>query len=160
MAATISSIVLVDAHRGYVHTSEFFHLEILVAVVYVRSKMKAQNTCAWITIGSLEPCSKPCVFEHCKVHRARLRRGAVLPKPCRECGVGTQSEAQLCGGCGSERIKYRLVSTEKRVRQHLFPCVMVDLQWHAGRQVMLESRWEPGGWCSATKPKLPIFVGV
>ena len=140
----------------------FFHLKILVAVVYVRSKMKAQNTCAWITICSLEPCRKPCVFEHCKVHRARLRRGAVLSKPCRKCGVGTQSEAQLCGGCGSERVKYRLVSTEKRVREH-FPNMMVELQWHAGRQVMLQEAADKaesrGGRC-LTRPKLPRFVGV
>ena len=68
---------------------------------------------------------------HCKVHRAQIRRGSVLPHPCRRCGVGTQSEAWLCKPCGMERGKKRLVRIEVQVRRR-FPLLMSELVNRAG----------------------------
>jgi hypothetical protein len=77
---------------------------------------RALKRCRWLWIGESTLCSKPCMFEHCKQHRAQLRRGAVEPKPCRKCGIGTQSKVQLCVGCGQRAVTLACITTERRAR--------------------------------------------
>jgi hypothetical protein len=54
--------------------------------------IKGTQTCTWLSIGKTSCCGRVSVFAHCKVHRAQLPRGALLPNACRKYGVGTQSE--------------------------------------------------------------------
>ena len=107
-------------------SATFIYLNISVATVY-SSNMKGQNQCAWLTIGRTVPCGKRCIYEHCAVHRNQLRKDAVEPYACRKCGKGTQSETRLCVGCGSDRVKHKLIDTEKQVRRK-FATVLIQLR--------------------------------
>ena len=80
--------------------------------------MKKKNTCQWLIVSSPKQCGKSCIFEMCKQHRAQLRRRPNSePKLCRRCGVGTQSECQLCPSCGANRVSHLLANKEKRARR-------------------------------------------
>ena len=54
--------------------------------------------------------------EFCKLHSYRMRGGSILPKPCRKCGRGTQSEPQLCTSCGTTVAKINMTRAEKKAR--------------------------------------------
>ena len=80
--------------------------------------MKKKNTCKWHIVSSPKQCGKSCTFEMCKQHRAQLRRHPNSePQPCRRCGMGTQSECQLCPSCGANRVSHLLANKEKRARR-------------------------------------------
>ena len=96
-------------------------LETLIAVGILHPQdatMKKKNTCQWLIVSSPKQCGKSCIFEMCKQNRAQLRpRPNSEPKPCRRCGVGTQSECQLCPSCGANRVSHLLANKEKRTRR-------------------------------------------
>ena len=89
--------------------------------------MNGQNQCAWLTIGRMGPCGKRCIYEHCAVHRNQLKKGAVEPYACRKCGKGTQSVTPLCVGCGSDRVKHKLIDTAKQAGRK-FATVLIQLR--------------------------------
>ena len=74
--------------------------------------MAETNQCRWLMIGRIDSCGKNCVYKHCRQHRAQLRKITVEPKPCRKCGVGTQSESRLCKSCGANRVQHKRVYKE------------------------------------------------
>ena len=88
--------------------------------------MKGHNRCDWLKVGEKELCGKSCCNQHCKVHRARLRKGSRIPVPCKSCGKGVQSEIQLCRACGRENVRYRLTVLEK-VAKNQFDLVLRQL---------------------------------
>ena len=88
--------------------------------------MKGTQSCTWLSIGTTTTCSRRCVYSCCKVHRAQLRRGAILPQACRRCGVGTQSEARLCERCGGSSLRRKLHRIEKRAHKR-FRNVMCEI---------------------------------
>ena len=94
---------------------------IAVGIVHVHPQdatMTKQNTCQWLILSNPKQCGKSCIFEMCKQHRAQLRRRPNSePKPCRRCGVGTQSECQLFPSCGANRVSHLLANKEKRARR-------------------------------------------
>ena len=55
--------------------------------------------------------------EFCKLHSYRMRKGSILPKPCRKCGRATQSEPLLCTSCGATVAKINMTRTEKKARK-------------------------------------------
>ena len=78
--------------------------------------MKGHKLCKWLLVGRITACGRSCMFEHCKHHRAQLRKGSKEPNPCRGCGVGTQSDSQLCRPCGSDRVQHKLQYKERQAR--------------------------------------------
>ena len=52
--------------------------------------------------------------EFCKLHSNRMRRGSILPKPCRKCGRATQSEPQLYTSLGATVANINMTRTEKK----------------------------------------------
>ena len=81
-----------------------------------RNMGRCYNQSCWLTIARLTKCGKNCMFEHCRHHRALLKKGSNAPNPCRKCGVGVQTESQLCKACGSNRVYQKLVYKERRAR--------------------------------------------
>lgn len=79
--------------------------------------MRGKNTCAWLLVGQHDSCGKSCIYEYCKVHLARMRKGRIPPYACRGCGIGTQSEPRLCNKCGRARVHARLMKAEKKARE-------------------------------------------
>ena len=86
---------------------------------------KGQNQCCWLYFSG-ECCGKSCVFEHCKQHRAQIKKGATTPVPCRGCGRGVRSETHLCRACGSNRVHNKLVYKGKKARDN-FQKVLAEL---------------------------------
>ena len=64
--------------------------------------------------GKMEDC---CVNEYCWLHCVNIRRGAIISRLFRVCGVGTQAECQLCKSRGGGRIGQKLRDTERRARK-------------------------------------------
>ena len=78
---------------------------------------RGYNICPWLKNGKHEICGKSCREEYCKVHRAKIRNGSRISRPCLGCGIGIRSQIQLCRGCGREKERQRLAKT--RVEQAL-----------------------------------------
>jgi hypothetical protein len=98
--------------------------------------MKGFNICAWIKVGELATCDKSCCGTYCKIHLAKIRKGRQIPARCRSCGVGVQSDIQLCRDCGREKVRVRLLAKEKKARQY-FQDVMRELT-ERGRELTWE----------------------
>lgn len=114
---------------GHYHRSLpqiYFRKKYRIGISRVKIGPIGLKHCCWLTIGSLTPCEKSCCFEHHKVHRARIRKGAIDPKPCRRCGVEVQAEAHLSKGCGSDRVYHKLAYKERRTRK-IFTSVLTQL---------------------------------
>ena len=76
--------------------------------------MRGPNKCAWMAIGHSERYSKSCSNDYCGFHNVYTRRNTGMPKPCSGCGVGTQTQCQLCKSCGATRVSQKLRDTERR----------------------------------------------
>ncbi|KAK3778630.1 hypothetical protein RRG08_033410 [Elysia crispata] len=44
--------------------------------------MKGHNHCSWLKSGETEVCGKSCLWEHWKIHLAKIRKGCKVPVPC------------------------------------------------------------------------------
>ena len=88
--------------------------------------MRSFEQCQWLTSGSYEHCNKNCIKQYCKIHLCAIRKGHTPPRPCRNCGKGTNSETLLCRPCGNVVAQMRIVRKEKKARE-LFSKVMVEL---------------------------------
>ena len=88
--------------------------------------MRTYEKCEWLKSGSVNQCDKNCVKQYCKVHLCQIRNGHTPPRPCRSCGVGTNSETLLCRPCGNVVAQMRLIRKEKKARL-LYTSVMVEL---------------------------------
>ena len=70
--------------------------------------MKGHNHYSWLKSGETEVCGKSCLWEHFKIHLAKIRKGCKVPVPCRSCAKGVQSDyVGRVGGkksvCGKKR---------------------------------------------------------
>ena len=88
--------------------------------------MRNYNTCAWLKIGTQDLCNKNCVKTYCKTHNYQINRGATCPRPCKKCGVGTNSESILCRPCGNAAAQMRLLRKEKEARR-IYETVLVEI---------------------------------
>ena len=70
---------------------------------------RGYNNCLWLKNGKHELCGKSCRYNYCKVHRFKIRNGISPSSPCLNCGIGVRSQIQLCGGCGREKERQRLI---------------------------------------------------
>ena len=91
--------------------------------------MRTYNQCQWLKIGTTTLCNKNCYQQYCKIHNSQIRKGYTPPRPCRKCGVGTNSEPLLCRPCGNVVAQMRLVRIEKKARKY-YPRVMIELLKH------------------------------
>ena len=78
--------------------------------------MKGYNRCSWLKSGETEVCGKSCLWEYCKIHRAKIRKGCKVPVPCGSCGRGVQSDIPLCRDCGREKIRHWHKAQERAAR--------------------------------------------
>jgi len=99
------------------------------SLLCIKRRMRARNynDSPWLKINSLEIWGKKYVFEFCRAHSYKLRLGRTLPRPCRICGVGTQSATILCRWCGAQRAAQALINTEKRARR-LYGKLLAELR--------------------------------
>ena len=88
--------------------------------------MRVYEQCQWLTSGSSNNCNKNCIKQFCKIHLCAIRKGYTPPRPCRSCGVGTNSESLLCRPCGNTTAQMRLLRKGRKARE-LFPMVMIEL---------------------------------
>ena len=61
--------------------------------------------CNWLLVGDTKLCKNPAKGQYCATHAVKIRKGIIIPQPCKGCGRGTKSSLQLCvpGGQGRER---------------------------------------------------------
>ncbi|CAG8748136.1 6791_t:CDS:2, partial [Rhizophagus irregularis] len=59
--------------------------------------------CHWLVKGTKEYCTRPTKNQYCGKHAFTLREGSTPPKPCKNCGNGTNSALQICIPCGQYR---------------------------------------------------------
>ena len=78
--------------------------------------MKGHNRCSWLKSGETEVCGKSCLWEYCKIHRAKIRKGCKVPVPCGSCGRGVQSDIPLCRDCGREKVRHWHKAQERAAR--------------------------------------------
>ena len=77
--------------------------------LYTHMTMRGTHNSSWLNVGAIgETCGKRCMGEFCKLHSYRMRGSSILPKPCRKCGLATQSEPQLCTSCGDTVAKINM----------------------------------------------------
>ena len=75
---------------------------------------KGKKTCASVKVHITELCWKFGMGDYSGVHLQLIRRGRLIPVPCRGCDNNTQSEARRCEGCGQQD---SLRSIEARARR-------------------------------------------
>ena len=78
--------------------------------------MKGYNRCSWLKSGETEVCGKSCLWQYCKIHRAKIRKGCKVPVPCGSCGRGVQSDIPLCRDCGRGKVRHWHKAQERAAR--------------------------------------------
>ncbi|CAG8828180.1 35174_t:CDS:2, partial [Gigaspora margarita] len=53
-------------------------------------------------VGDANLCKNPAKGQYCTSHTFKIRKGVIIPQPCKGCGRGTKSSIQLCVPCGQE----------------------------------------------------------
>ena len=56
-------------------TGAFKNFEICPPPIYL-SRMKGKNRCCWLTLEKTTVCNKSCVYDSCKIHPIRLKKGS------------------------------------------------------------------------------------
>lgn len=81
--------------------------------------MKGENKCLWLTCGKTTTCGRQCVFDHCFIHRAQVRKGASITFPCRKCGVGILAATGLYQACGGHRVAQKFIKMRENGQKKL-----------------------------------------
>ncbi|GBC36022.2 hypothetical protein GLOIN_2v528075 [Rhizophagus irregularis DAOM 181602=DAOM 197198] len=66
-------------------------------------------SCNWLLVGKTHFCEKSARDQYCASHAFKIRKGVIIPQPCKGCGRGTKSRVQLCVQCGQESDIHRTV---------------------------------------------------
>ena len=69
--------------------------------------------------GELVLCRNSSCGVYCKIHLARIRKDRKIAGLCRSCGKSVQSEIQLYGDCGRDKVRLRHLAQEKQAKQQL-----------------------------------------
>ncbi|CAI2186936.1 17453_t:CDS:2, partial [Funneliformis geosporum] len=56
--------------------------------------------CNWLLVGETRFCKNSTREEYCASHAFKIRKGVIIPQPCKVCGWETKSSVQLCVPCG------------------------------------------------------------
>ncbi|GET63310.1 hypothetical protein GLOIN_2v528075 [Rhizophagus irregularis DAOM 181602=DAOM 197198] len=59
-------------------------------------------SCNWLLVGKTHFCEKSARDQYCASHAFKIRKGVIIPQPCKGCGRGTKSRVQLCVQCGQD----------------------------------------------------------
>ena len=56
--------------------------------------------CNWLLVGETCFCKNSTREQYCASHAFKIRKGVIIPQPCKGCGRGTKSSVRLCVPCG------------------------------------------------------------
>ena len=56
--------------------------------------------CNWLLVGETRFCKNSTREQYCASHAFKIRKGVIIPQPCKGCGRGTKSSVRLCVPCG------------------------------------------------------------
>ncbi|PKB98099.1 hypothetical protein RhiirA5_384192 [Rhizophagus irregularis] len=58
--------------------------------------------CNWLLVGETRFCKNSTREKYCASHAFKIRKGVIIPQPCKGCGRGTKSSLRLCIPCGQD----------------------------------------------------------
>ena len=64
---------------------------------------RKEMSCNWLLVGKTHFCEKLARDQYCASHAFKIRKGVIIPQPCKGCGRGTKSSVQLCVQCGQDK---------------------------------------------------------
>ncbi|GET03836.1 hypothetical protein GLOIN_2v1709137 [Rhizophagus clarus] len=70
---------------------------------------RKEMPCNWLLVGETRFCKNSTRDQYCASHAFKIRKGVIIPQPCKGCGRGTKSSVQLCVQCGQESDIHRTV---------------------------------------------------
>ena len=56
--------------------------------------------CNWLLVGETRFCKNSTREQYCASHAFKIRKGVIIPQPCKGYGQGTKSSVWLCVPCG------------------------------------------------------------
>ncbi|GES94749.1 hypothetical protein GLOIN_2v1709137 [Rhizophagus clarus] len=63
---------------------------------------RKEMSCSWLLVGKTHFCENSARDQYCASHAFKIRKGVIIPQPCKGCGRGTKSRVQLCVQCGQD----------------------------------------------------------
>ncbi|GET60124.1 hypothetical protein GLOIN_2v1611483 [Rhizophagus irregularis DAOM 181602=DAOM 197198] len=70
---------------------------------------RKEISCNWLLVKKTHFCEKSAQDQYCAFHAFKIRKGVIIPQPCKGCERGTKSSVQLCVQCGQESDIHRTV---------------------------------------------------
>ncbi|CAG8447063.1 13647_t:CDS:2 [Funneliformis mosseae] len=65
---------------------------------------RKEMPCNWLLVGEIRFCKNLTQEQYCASHAFKIRKGVIIPQPCKGCKRGTKSSVQLCVQCEQEDI--------------------------------------------------------
>ena len=62
-----------------------------------------EMSCNWLLVGETRFCKNPAREQYCASHAFKIRKGVIIPQPCKGCSRGTKSGVQLCVPRGQDK---------------------------------------------------------
>ncbi|CAI2186011.1 5452_t:CDS:2, partial [Funneliformis geosporum] len=77
-------------------------------------------SCNWLLVGETHFCKNSTRDQYCASHAFKIRKGVIIPQPCKGCGQGTKSSVRLCVPCGQDKqvsVDKRALCKENQIKQ-------------------------------------------
>jgi len=71
--------------------------------------------CNWLLVGETRFCKNSTREQYCASHAFKIRKGVIIPQPCKGCGRGTKSSVQLCVQCGQGKERVYIYYKKKNM---------------------------------------------